>query len=166
MHAHLTDPDFVKARAAERAKELARYEREASTERVTAQRELDRVDLRIKKLVRLIEDDESDDVPQEVINRLKVLRIEQRGLQQRLEMIGGKTNVATLHPNTIEALARDVDNLHAILQDSPEDPACRMALGNLIERVLVHPTGFNQPYDVSLFARHAAYVAELPLFPE
>lgn len=166
MHAHLTDPDFVKARAAERAKELARYEREAGTERVTAQRELDRVDLRIKKLVRLTEDDESDDVPQEVVDRLKELRVEQRGLKQRLEMLSGKANVATLHPNAIKALARDVDTLHAMLQDNPDDPACRMALGNLIERVQVHPTGLNQPYDVSLFARHAAYVGELPLFPE
>jgi site-specific DNA recombinase len=165
MHAHLTDPDFVKARAAERAKELARYEREAGAERETTERELARVDLRIKKIIRLTEDDESDDVPQEVVERLKVLRVEQRGLQQRLEMIGGRTNVATLHPNAIKALARDVDTLHAMLQDSPDDPACRMALGNLIERVLVHPTGFNQPYDVSLFARHAAYVGELPLFP-
>ena len=166
MHAHLTDPDFVKARAAERAKELARYEREAGAERQTTERELARVDLRIKKIIRLTEDDESDDVPQEVVDRLKVLRVEQRGLQQRLQMIGDTTNVATLHPNAIKALARDVDTLHTMLQDSPEDPACRMALGNLIERVLVHPTGFNQPYDVSLFARHAAYVGELPLFPE
>jgi len=165
MHSHLTDPEFVKERATERAKELARYEREAGTERVTTQRELDRVDLRIKKIIRLTEDDESDDVPEEVRDRLKVLRVEQRGLRQRLEMIGGKANVATLHPNAIKALARDVDTLHEMLKDSPDDPVGRMALGNLIERVLVHPTGHNQPYDVSLFARHAAYVGELPLFP-
>jgi hypothetical protein len=155
----------VKKRATERAKELARYEREAGTERVTTQRALDRVDLRIKKIIRLTEDDESDDVPEEVRDRLKVLRVEQRGLRQRLEMIGGKANEATLRPNAIKALARDVDTLHEMLKDSPDDPACRMALGNLIERVLVHPTGHNQPYDVSLFARHAAYVGELPLFP-
>jgi hypothetical protein len=43
--------------------------------------------------------------------------------------------------------------------------ACRIALGNLIERVLVHPTAANQPYDVSLYARHAAYSGTLPLFP-
>jgi len=52
-----------------------------------------------------------------------------------------------------------------MLKDTPDDPACRMALGNLIERVLVHPTGYNQPYDVSLYARHAAYAGTLPLFP-
>src|SRR5260370_13365430 len=58
MHEHLTDPEFVKERASERAKTLARFEREASSERDTTQRELDRVDLRIKKLIRLIEDDD------------------------------------------------------------------------------------------------------------
>jgi hypothetical protein len=57
MHAHLTDPEFVKERA-ERAKELARLDRENSSERDVAQRELDRVDLSIKKIIRLIEDDE------------------------------------------------------------------------------------------------------------
>ena len=70
------------------------------------------------------------------------------------------------HPNKIKALARDVDTLHEMLRDDPDNPACRIALGNLIERALVHPTGYNQPYDVSLLARHAAYVGDLPLFPE
>ena len=71
-----------------------------------------------------------------------------------------------MHPNALKALARDVDTLNQMLRDSPDNPACRMALGNLIERVAVHPTGNGEPYDVSLFARHAAYVGELPLFPE
>jgi hypothetical protein len=31
---------------------------------------------------------------------------------------------------------------------------------------MVHPTGFNQPYEVTVLARHAAYVGDLPLFPE
>jgi site-specific DNA recombinase len=165
MHAHLTDPDFVNERAKERAKELARLEREANTERDTAQREKDRVDLKIRKLVRLAEDDESDDVPQEVRDRLKELRIEQRGLDQRLMLLDAKTSGAILHPSTIRALSKDVDTLHAMLKDNPDDPACRIALGNLIERVLVHPTAANQPYDVSLYARHAAYSGTLPLFP-
>jgi site-specific DNA recombinase len=166
MHAHLTNPEFVNERAKERAKELARMEREANTERDTTQRELDRVDLRIKKLIRLTEDDESEDVPQEARDRLKALRIEQRGLQQRLVILDASGQGATLLPTAIKALARDVDTLHQMLQDNPDDPACRLALGNLIDRVLVHPTGLHQPYDVSLLARHAAYVGDLPLFPE
>ena len=166
MHEHLTDPEFVKERASERAKMLASLEREATGERATTQRELDRVDLRIKKLIRLTEDDDSDDVPQEARERMKELRAEKRGLEQRLMMLDSKITGAVPHPNAVKALARDVDTLHNMLRDNPDDPACRMALGNLIERALVHPTGHNQPYDVSLFARHAAYVGELPLFPE
>jgi site-specific DNA recombinase len=166
MHEHLTDPEGVKERASVRAKMLASLEREASSERDTTQRELDRVDLRIKKIVRLIEDDESDDVPQELDDRYKELRVEQRGLKQRREMLDTKITGATPHPSAVKALARDVDTLHKMLKDNPDDPACRMALGNLIERVLVHPTGHNRPYDVSLLARHAAYTGELPLFPE
>jgi site-specific DNA recombinase len=164
MHAHLTDPDFVNERAKERAKELARLEREANTERDTAQRELDRVDLRIKKIMRLVEADDSDDVPQEVQDRYKELRVEKRGLEQRLALLNANA-IPPLLPTAIKALARDVDTLHTMLQDTPDDPACRIALGNLIERVLVHPTAANQPYDVSLYARHAAYSGTLPLFP-
>lgn len=165
MHEHLTDPDFVNERAREREKEFVRLDREADAERHTAQRELDRVDLRIRKIVRLIEDDEADDVPQDVRERYRELRIEQRGLQQRLALLDAKSH-APLLPSAIKALARDVETLHVMLNDNPDDPACRMALGNLIERVVVHPTAYNQPYEVSLFARHAAYVGDLPLFPD
>jgi site-specific DNA recombinase len=164
MHAHLTDPDFVNERAREREKELARLDREVNGERVAAQRELDRVDLRMKKIVRLIEDDESDEVPPEVQARYKELRVEQRGLQQRIALLDAKDHTPLL-PSAVKALARDVDTLHTMLMDNPDDPACRLALGNLIERVLVHPTGYNEGYDVSLYARHAAYSGTLPLFP-
>lgn len=166
MHEHLADPEIVKERAGERAKSLAILEREASGERDTTQRELDRVDLRIKKLIRLIEDDEGPDVPQELDDRYKELRAEQRGLKQRLTMIDSKVTGAIPHPSAVKALAKDVDTLHKMLKDNPDDPGCRMALGNLIDRVLVHPTGSNLPYEVSLYARHAAYTGELPLFPE
>jgi site-specific DNA recombinase len=166
MHEHLTNPDFVNERARERAKELARLEREASSERETTQKEKDRVDLKIKKLIRMTEDDESEEVPQETLDRLKVLRVQQRGLQQRLTLLDAKVTGVVPHPNKVKALARDVDTLHAMLADDPDNPACRIALGNLIERALVHPAGYNQPYDVSLLARHAAYVGDLPLFPE
>jgi len=164
MHAHLTDPDFVKERAKEREKELARLDREVNGERAAAQRELDRVDLRMKKIVRLIEDDEGDDVPPEVQARYKELRVEQRGLQQRLALLDAASHTPLL-PSAVKALARDVDTLHTMLLDTPDDPACRMALGNLIERVVVHPTGYKEAYDVSLYARHAAYSGALPLFP-
>lgn len=166
MHAHLTDPDFVNERAKERAKELARLERDASTERNDTQRELDRVQLKIRKLTRLIEDDESEDVSQENIDRHRELRGEERALKQRLTLLDAQTDGTTPHPSAVKALARDVDTLHEMLADDPDNPACRIALGNLIESVAVHPTGHNKPYDVSIYARHAAYVGDLPLFPE
>lgn len=164
MHAHLTDPDFVKERAKEREKELTRLDREVNGERDAVLREKDRVDLRIKKIARLIEDDENDDIPQEMQDRYKELRVEQRGLAQRLALLDAASH-APLLPSAVKALARDVDTLHTMLLDNPDDPACRMALGNLIERALVHPTGHNEGYDVSLYARHAAYSGTLPLFP-
>lgn len=165
MHAHLTDPDFVNERARERAKELARLEREVSSELTVARRELDRVDIRIKKIIRLIESDDADDVPQEVESRYKELRIEKRGLEQRIALLEAEGTTPPLLETSIKALAKDVETLHDMLRDDPNDPGCRMALGNLIERVVVHPTLANKPYDVSIYARHAAYSGMLPLFP-
>jgi hypothetical protein len=115
---------------------------------------------------RITEDDDSDDVPQDVLDRMKELRVEQRGLKQRLDMLDAKLTGVIPHPSAVKRLAKDVDTLHKMLKDHPDDPECRMALGNLLERVLVHPTGSNLPYDVSLYARHAAYIGELPMFPE
>src|SRR5262249_42037570 len=129
-------------------------------------RELDRVNLRIKKLIRLTLDDETDDVPQAAQDAHRALRVEKRGLEQRLTLFDAKSAGVVPHPSAVKALARDVDTLYEMLRDDPDNPECRVALGNLIERVLVHPTGFNQPYDVSLFGRHAAYVGDLPLFLE
>jgi hypothetical protein len=81
-------------------------------------------------------------------------------------MLDAKSDGTIPHPSAVKALARDVDTLHEMLRDNPDHPACRLALGNLVERVMVHPTGFNQPYEVTVLARHAAYVGDLPLFPE
>jgi site-specific DNA recombinase len=165
MHGHLTDPDFVNERARERAKHLDRMVKEFGSERDTAQKELDRVELRIRKLTKLALDDDSDDIPQDVQDEHKRLRVEQRGLKQRIGLLDAETKTPPLLGSAIKALSRDVETLHTMLKDSPNDPACRMALGNLIERVVVHPTGSNLPYDVSLYARHAAYSGTLPLFP-
>lgn len=162
MHEHLTDPDFVNERARARAKELARLEREISSDRDVAQADLDRVDLKLKKLMRLVEDDETDDMARE---RYKELRVQKRGLEQRIALLNAETSSPPLLPTAIKALARDVETLHAMLRATPLDPACRMALGNLIERVVVHPVEKKQPYDVSLYARHAAYSGTLPIFP-
>jgi hypothetical protein len=164
MHAHLTDPEFVKERAVTKAKELARLQREKNSEREIAQRDKDRIDLKIRKLVLLAEDDENDDMS-EVRERLKELRIMQRGLAQRLAMLAAETNVMPL-PSAIQGLGRNVDLLHKRLRSNPDDPECRIALNNLLESVVVHPTDYKKPYDVSVYARHAAYVGDLPLFPE
>lgn len=165
MHAHLTDPNFVNEGARERARELARLQRETSSDIDSAQRELDRVDVRIRKIIRLIESDDSEDVPQDVQDRYKELRIEKRGLEQRIALLGAEHTTPQLLESSIKALARDVEILHEMLRDNAGDPACRIALGNLLQRVVVHPTAANQPYDVSLYARHAAYSGTIPLFP-
>jgi len=54
--------------------------------------------------------------------------------------------------------------LHAKLQHNPYDPECLMAFGNIIDSIVVHPTAYDAPYEVSLYARHSAIVG-INLFP-
>jgi hypothetical protein len=40
-----------------------------------------------------------------------------------------------------------------------------MAFGNIIDSIIVHPTGNAKPYDISLYARLSAVMGEFNLFP-
>jgi hypothetical protein len=40
-----------------------------------------------------------------------------------------------------------------------------MAFANILDGVIVHPTGFGEPYDISLYARISAIAGGVNLFP-
>lgn len=162
MCSHLTDPEFLKEKARAKTVEFARLEKESRGARAEAQKQFDRLDVQIKKLVKLI--DEEDDLPKELLASLKAKEIERKGLEERLRLLGAESNVTTLHPHTIKAFGRSIETLHAKLKRSPEDEECRMAFGNIIDSIIVHPTGFSAPYDISLYARLSAIMG-VDLFP-
>jgi site-specific DNA recombinase len=162
MCSHLTDPEFMKEKAREKVLEFARIEKENSGVRQAAQKQYDRLDMQIKKLVRVIEDE--DDMPKELLASLKAKEIERKGLEERIRLLGAESNVATLHPHTIKAFGKSIETLHAKLRRNPNDPECRMAFGNIIDSIIVHPTAYDAPYDVSLYARLSA-ITGVDLFP-
>jgi site-specific DNA recombinase len=163
MHKHLTDPDFLKEKAKAKMLESERLKKEKSGEREIAQKQFDRLDIQIKKLVRVLDD--GDDIPKEILASLKAKEIERKGLEERLRLLDAESNVTVMRPHVIKAFGESIDKLHAMLKRNPDDPGCRMAFANVIDRVIVHPTGFGENYEISLYARLAAITGGVNLFP-
>ena len=163
MCTHLVDPDFIKRKTRDKAIEFARLEKENSGARQAAVKQFNRLDVQIKKLVRVLE--EEDDMPKELLALLKAKEIERKGLEERIRLLAAESNVTTLHPNVIQAFGKNIETLHAKLKRNPADPECRMAFGNIIDSIIVHPTGYRQPYEISLYARLSAIMG-IDLFPK
>jgi hypothetical protein len=162
MEKELANPEFLQRRMKARALELAKAEREENSERNTAQRQLDRLNVQIGRLVALID----DDTPiEEVKANIRAKEMERVALREKLRLLGSGSNVIELQPTSmLTDFARKVETLADLLRRNPEDAACRAALANVVDRVLVHPTPKKAPYDLSLYARLSA-VRNVELFP-
>jgi site-specific DNA recombinase len=162
MCSHLTDPEFIKERAKSKAVEFARLEKENSGARQAAQKQFDRLNIQIARLVAAIED--SDQPVKELMASIKAKEIERVALAERIRLLGAESNVTTLHPHTITAFGKSIETLHAKLKRNADDPECRMAFGNIIDSIIVHPTDKGRPYEISLYARLSAIIG-VDLFP-
>jgi site-specific DNA recombinase len=162
MCLHLTDPELIKASTLAKTLEFSRLEKENNGARQAAVKQFDRLNIQIAKLVRMI--DEEDDMPRELLASLKAKEIERRSLEERIRLLQAESNVTTLHPTVIKAFGKSIETLHAKLKRNPDDPECRMAFGNIIDSIIVHPTENGKPYDISLYARLAAIMG-VDLFP-
>jgi site-specific DNA recombinase len=162
MCTHLTNPDFLKEKARAKTVEFARLEKANSGARQAAVKQHNRLDSQIAKLVRMI--DEEDDMPKELLASLKAKEIERRGLEERIRLLSAESNVTALHPHTLKAFGKNIETLHAKLGRNSNDPECRTAFGNILDCVLVHPTAYDAPYDISLYARLSAIMGGDDLF--
>ncbi|WFU42559.1 recombinase family protein [Bradyrhizobium sp. CB82] len=162
MHAHLTDPEFLKEKAKAKAVEAAKLAREEGDERRAAQKQLDRLNLQIKRLVDAIA--ECDGSVRELTDAIKAKEIERAALQERIRHLPGG-NVMTLHPAALASFSRSVDLLHAKLIEDRADPEARLAFQNVVGSLVVHPTAPGAPYEISLYARYSAIESGIDLFP-
>ena len=163
MEKELTDPEFLKRRVRAKALELSKAEKEDSAERQSVQRQLDRLNLQISRLVDAIAD---GDMPlAEVKEKIKVKEAERVSLQERFRLLGSESNISALQPASMASFGKSVETLCDLLRRNPDDADCRMAFANVIDCVLVHPTPNKAPYDLSMFARVSA-IHSLELFPK
>jgi site-specific DNA recombinase len=154
MVAKLSNPDFLHENIKAKAVRLAQGRKEESSERQAAEKKLDRLNTQIANLVRAL--DSEDNLPAELIASLKAKEVERAGLKERVRQLAAEGNVIALHPTAIQAFRKSIETLHAKLKRDANHPECRMALANLIDGVIVHPTPKGEQYDLSLWVRETA----------
>src|SRR6266516_3971451 len=59
---------------------------------------------------------------------------------------------------TLAGYRANVEELHQSLIRNLDAPKTRAAFHNLIERIVVHPTGYREPYEISVYGRLSAIV--------
>jgi site-specific DNA recombinase len=162
IRGRLTDPELIKATAHGFHAKWAERERKSRSEGATVRKRLNRVQAQIDRLVAAIRD--GDAPVGELTAQLKPLAAERVGLQERLRLAEAEGNVVTLHPNVIDAYCANVDRLHRALTSEGLTPESRAAFRNLIDSIVVHPTGFAQPYEFTPYGRLDALMG-VGLFP-
>src|SRR3984957_20555914 len=161
MRANLTDPK----RHAEALKaahtEYATLTKKNSGEKVAAEKQISRLNVQISRLVDAIEN--SDKPVQELMASLQAKDAERVGLIERVRLLNS-SNVVTLHPQVIETYRQNVDKLHEALSAETLDVDVVTAFRNLLDCIVVQPTGYRQPYVVDAYGRLSAIMG-VNLFP-
>jgi len=125
-----------------------------SGERTDTEKKLAKLTLNIDRLVEAVA--ESDEPVPSLMAKLKEKEAERVGLTERLRLLNAE-NVIALHPSAIETYKNSVDILHrSLLKGRNYGEAEKQAFRNLIDRVVVHPTGARKPYEVSVYGRLSA----------
>jgi site-specific DNA recombinase len=154
----------AKRREAARAfhAEWAAREKKTRGDAAQTRKQLNRIQMQIDRLVVAIRD---SDVPvHDLLPQLKPLDAERAGLMERLRLIEANNNVVHLHPNVIEAYSLNVEKLHAALTLDSMSAENRTAFRNVIDTIVVHPTGKRMAYEFTPYGRLSAIMG-VDLFP-
>ena len=162
MRSRLTDPKALTEAARAYHVEYQAQAKKHSIEKVAVEKQRNRVVTQIDRLVTAISD--TDEPLPGLMQQLKERERERVGLEERLRQIKGASNVVTLHPNVIEEYQANVEKLHSALTRNPDDQENHIAFRNMINSIVVHPTEYRAPYEVSVFGRLSAIMG-VDLFP-
>lgn len=146
--------------------EWAEQQKAARSDRDAAQKRLTQVEVQIDRYVTAI--GESDLPVKGLMDKIKALEVERAALAEKLRLIEAEANVVTLHPTAIDQFGASMEELHrALTGDLEADEAApfRAVFRSVFERIVVHPTGKRQPYEVTPYARVAAIMG-FELFPK
>jgi site-specific DNA recombinase len=157
----LTDPTLFADVARAHAAEYAAQRKKNAFALRDAEKQLAKVVVNIDRLVSAIED--SDEPVSQLMEKLKAREAERVALAERVRLLGA-SHVVTLHPNAINDYLAAIKQMNEALTEDPDGAKNRMAFSNIIESVIVHPTPYRAPYDISVFGRLSAIMG-VDLFP-
>jgi hypothetical protein len=106
--------------------------------------------------------------PGEFYRRIEATEVERASLEERLHQLGGSAGnllqFPIASPKFKDVYRKSVYEVHRAMTKKPDTPESRVAFRNLIDSIVVHPTGKRMPYEFTPYARIAA-IQGLNLFP-
>ena len=162
MRNRLTDPKALTEAARAYHTEYAAQAKKDAIDRLSVEKQRNRLEIQIARLVAAISD--SDEPLPALLEALKTKETERVGLEERLRQIKATSNVVSLHPNVIRDYRANVEKLHDALMRDPDGQENRYAFRNMIDSIVVHPTEYRAPYEVSVYGRLSAIMG-VDLFP-
>ena len=153
LRTQLMQPDDVAFFVEEFTREWNRRQAEASASIAQRKRELEGVERKIGNLIDAI----ADGIRQPGLQQ-RLDELERRRQQLVREMSDSTQPAPALHPNLAEVYRQKVTNLSAALSDPTEGALARESLRDLIDRVVLHPSGEGSGLDVELVGAVASLV--------
>jgi site-specific DNA recombinase len=164
----LTDPKALIAFTKAYHSRWAERQKEIRSDKDTVQKQINRVQVSIDRLVAAIKDPDNPRDPVELNRELNPLREQKAGLEERLKVIDAETNVVSLHPKVLDEFAAKMEELHRGLSSpvltAEQLAPFRMAFSTIFDRIIVNQTSKRAPYQVSPIARLGAIMG-VEIFP-
>jgi site-specific DNA recombinase len=142
--------------------EYAALTKKNSRDRLEAEKQVTRLTWQIERLVDAIEN--SDTPVQELVAKMEAKEKERVRLVERVRLLGA-ANVVTLHPQVIDTYVETIETMAAALKQDDISPEVVGAFKNLMDSIVVQPTGYRQPYVVDAYGRLSAIMG-VDLFPK
>ena len=162
MRVRLTNRSVIADLARAYHEEYSAHDKKNRGDVTSIKKALNRVMVKIDRTIAVIRD---SDLPLKPLTaELQTLERERIGLAERLRLLE-QSNVVNLHPKAIDGFVANVETLWgALTKDGEIEPGAREAFRNVIDTVIVHPTGKRMPYETTAYARIGA-ISGVDLFP-
>jgi hypothetical protein len=106
--------------------------------------------------------------PAEFYRKIEATEMERASLEERLHQLSGAAGnllqFPVNSPKFKDVYRKSVYEVHRAMTNKPDTPESRVAFRNLIDSIVVHPTGKRMPDEFTPYARIAA-IPGLNLFP-
>jgi site-specific DNA recombinase len=163
-HEKLSAPERHKKAMKAAVAEYAALAKKNNVDKEVVKAKVDHLTVQISRLADAIA---SGNMPiKEVMTAIEEKARERDGLTERLRLINASSpnsNVRPL-PHVADTYLETVENVGAALKTGSVSPDIVMAFQNLIDTIVVHPTGYKQPYEIEVYGRESAYLG-INLFP-